>query len=1050
MMRPAIAVNQTEGTKLVPGRDLAVIACERTSGAGRRVVGVRWAARREFGFPPSGFGVACRADGGAARALGTFVLPDSSSWAAFETDIVARQPLGGPWFPSIARADFEFLLPLVRLVDPRVASADRLAQVPAVADFFGEVHRSDAELVWNLWRQGRPPPLAQLLADATATPLVVEFYARHTIDFLNVLALRFEYAALLGLGTDDAAPDGTLVYEVSARWGYASGQAESDPVPFGRRCAPPAPAWLNVERAPGTVPHPAFALWPAWVPPASLAPLDSSGVPRPASSLVPQVPAAFSALSWADKVAESGLLGYGPVLYRVTRHHHGAPSAGSLTAPALPAGAVFVAIADDELIVRTSTTPHFLDRPGMPWPPLEGWYHYHVQSVDLLGTVSPGAARASLRHYDDLAPMAPRARALTDLSMSLAQGAASAQVPLRIDWDPLDDFNSPDAVEFRVSAAWVPAVAVAVYVSAVADVDALHCDLTVTSLPSPANGLAGARLSVPGSEYPIVSHGAGSQATMRIRKIGARQPTAGVDGFVLTAAAATPRKRVARLARRPAAAATVVTAIVGASIVLSLGQTGAVALPGDARVRVYLHLVRATYDATYDAVADAWSLVRPPDETPARAAWERLVALPNADGLLAGSPAILYPPHELTVDVALPSGYGAGLLSLHVTAADSAAYVASPTLPIADAGLVNPRGNESAAFEVVVSVRTTEPPPAPGVPAWDPNTRLWTTSATVYVEDASYALAWTAASGAVRYEVWRAIDSNVAGATTATPDAALRTLADQDADAFALRSDQVFAPSFVDSIPGRAPTRVLYRIRAIGINGERSDPSGVIGPIYVPDIRQPPPPNLVRAVATVPDEADRTIAVEWTQGADLGDVRFDVWFRPATAASAAFVLAGSVPRNAPAGAGGAFRFLHRDRPPARPFEYRVVAVREALDPIDPAAVARRDIASAPSAARVGTAISSTPLAAPVLLTAVLDVLGNRVTLSWGVRDFYDRIEIRRKAPGRHGYEVVGRVAGDAQTFDEPLPPSGTYAYQLRALGASQQATSALDAQVVVP
>jgi hypothetical protein len=47
----------------------------------------------------------------------------------------------------------------------------------------------------------------------------------------------------------------------------------------------------------------------------------------------------------------------------------------------------------------------------------------------------------------------------------------------------------------------------------------------------------------------------------------------------------------------------------------------------------------------------------------------------------------------------------------------------------------------------------------------------------VYVEDASYALAWTAASGAVRYEVWRAIDSNVAGATTATPDAALRTLA---------------------------------------------------------------------------------------------------------------------------------------------------------------------------------------------------------------------------------------------------------------------------------
>ena len=1046
MPDPFVETVGIAGPKLDPDRDLAISSCERD--APGRVVGLRWAARRELGFPPSGFVVDVSAKRGSPRVIGTFHLPDTSSWDTFAADAATRRPAVGPWFPGVAQRDLGFLLPLVRLVDSRVSASERIAQITAAADFFGHIHRNDPELKWRLRRQPFPP-LAQMLGDDTQAAAVIGFYHQHTLDFLHVLALRFEYAALLGLGTDHQPDAGTLVYGVEARWPAYSGRSTADPLPDGRRCSPVPPAWLRVDRAPGTVPHPAFARWPNWSPPPELVSQEASGAPRPASTIVPQVPAAFSALTWADKAPESRLLGYGPVLYRVTRFHHGADTAETLTTPAAPSDSVFAAINEGELVARASTEPHLLDRPGMPWPPLEGHYHYAVHGIDLFGTVSSSAARSAVRHHDDIAPMAPRARAMVDGAIALAAGCTTAQLPLRVDWDPLEDFNSPDVVEFRVAYQWIPSIAVPVHVDSVVDISALHCDLTVSSLPAPANALAGLRLSIPGSDYPIESHTAGAAATIRIRKIGNRMPAAGVDGFVLSAGAPTPRRRVAKLARRRCAPATVAAVSSMRPLVVSLAAAGDVALPTDRVVRVYLHLLRITVDASFDDRTSRWTLTPPQAQTPASASWDRWTALSNSRDLLADSPVIVYPPHKTNISVPIPAGYSSGLLSLTVTAADSAAYVESPVLPGANASLANLRGNESGATELVVSVRTTTPPAAPVVEEWDPNSRLWARSATVYVEDASYDLAWQSDGGALRYEVWRALEGGLSGADGATSDADLRVLAERQADAFTLRSDQVFAPLFTDLIPGRAPTRALYRIRSVGLNGERSAPSDVIGPIYIPDVRQPPPPNLVRAVAVPPEEGDRTIAVEWTQGGDIADVRFDVYHRLASDASAPFALAGSVPRNSRAGPGGAFRFLHRDRPPGKAFGYQVVAVREAPDPIDPTATLRRDIASSPSTPRVGTAISSAPLAPPASLAATFDAAAGRVGLTWSPRDFYDRIEVRRKAPGRHGFELVAIIGGEAISFDEPAPPAGAYSYQLRAFGASRQATSVADVEVVI-
>jgi hypothetical protein len=123
-------------------------------------------------------------------------------------------------------------------------------------------------------------------------------------------------------------------------------------------------------------------------------------------------------------------------------------------------------------------------------------------------------------------------------------------------------------------------------------------------------------------------------------------------------------------------------------------------------------------------------------------------------------------------------------------------------------------------------------------------------------------------------------------------------------------------------------------------------------------------------------------------------------------------------------------------------------VREALDPIDPAAVVKRDITSAQSNEKTGTAISSGPLAAPVSLVAMLSPGG--VELTWENRDRYEKIEVRRKPPGQYTYDFITIVPGDAERYEDTGVTSGVWRYQLRALGVRREARIAIDAEVTVP
>ena len=1043
-------------------RDIHIIACNRsaanpvagltTNRGSPRCVGVRWASRLDLGFPTGGYLIARRpAAGGAETQLGTFWLPASQSWAAFEADAIARQPAcGGPYFETITEDDLGYLLPIIRLVDPRTPASESIALTTNVADFFREPHTGSARLKWEFWPTGSAPSLAALLADPASSGALVEYYRYAALQFVHVLALRFEYAALFGLGCDDSGAVNDVVYVVRAAWHTQTvGESESQVVHASTSCAPPAPAWLTCTREPGSVPHPAFAAWPAWEPPPALAPLGSDGLPLPGRTLVPRCPAAFSGLTWAAAPHEPNLIGYGPVLYRVGRYDHGAATAGQTTIPPLPSGAVFNPVNQGEDLVRRDPPPHFIDLPGMPWPELEGHYHYEIRSVDLLGATSLTATRASIRHFDDIAPPAPRVVGGGDPVCTVPIGGTSIGIDLGIVWDAAEDFVGPDTTEFRVSAQWTPSSVIHVHIVSVQDVDVLHADVILSSLPGSADQYVAAIVSLPGGDFPIVSNATGANATMRVRKIGTRMPSAGTDGVIFSAGTPTSLQRIAKLARRQAIAAHVAAVPSLVPVEIELVAEGSAVFPTDATVRIYLHLLRTSFDATLIGT-QRWRIDQPAVGTPGRTVWDAWLALADPAAAMHAAPVIVFPPHSTTVTVTKPSGFVAGLLSLFVTAADDASYIDSPVLPVVTSGLAGARGNESARTETVRSVRTLDPPEPPETPAYDPLQRMWATSAAVYAEQAEYSLGWTAVSGAVRYEVWRALEGALPNLTPLSTDDELRTAgaSTAGAEAFELRADQVFSAGYTDRMPGRAPTRALYRIRAIGQNGTVSAPSAIIGPIYVPDVRRPVAPNLCRVAAVQPTEADRTIAVEWTQSGPLDDVRFDVFFRAASASSDVPALAGSLPAGTAPGAGGTFRFLHGGRAPGKKYSYVVYAVREALDPIDPAASTRRDITSSASNEHTGSAISSVPLAAPESLAA--SIVAGQLQLTWLNRDTYESIEVWSRLTEHRAYTKVASVLPDAELYTSPLPAAGEWNYQLRGIGVSRQTRSQIDATLVVP
>ncbi len=65
-----------------------------------------------------------------------------------------------------------------------------------------------------------------------------------------------------------------------------------------------------------------------------------------------------------------------------------------------------------------------------------------------------------------------------------------------------------------------------------------------------------------------------------------------------------------------------------------------------------------------------------------------------------------------------------------------------------------------------------------------------------------------------------------------------------------------------------------------------------------------------------------------------------------------------------------------------------------------------------------------------------------VNLRWRNGDAYDEIELRRRAPGRSGYERR-RISGDSEQFREPaaLSLQGIWTYELVGIARGRRAVS---------
>lgn len=1061
--------------ELVSGQDIDIITCLRDFDDGKAVVGLRWAFLSKYGFPDSGFTVIRHEPGlGKTIVVEHLFLPDTSSWNDFATDAESRKPALGPYFDSIEQENLSFVLPFIQLVDPRITKkiVDRVIQV---ADALGYPHIEDSELSVKLWGHSPPKPprkdgLNDLLKDSFAHPILIAYYKRMAVSFLLGLALRFEYAVLFGLATDDEFPNIRGIhrgvhYTVHADWAEPNraGSASTDREEPPNFCIPKPVSGFRATRIPGTVKHPLFKYFKNWVPPAEFRNIETDAGIQPVEGMVPKSPAHNSAINWNVPVGSTTkLLDHQAVLFKLDRFDHGRATARFHMPPDLPVNAQHNSVRKGELILHANAEYNFIDEPGMDYPPLEGWYHYQLWSVNLFGVIGNVPANTTLRHFDDIAPVAPRAKLISPSDITFDSEGQSIQVEIEVEWEAAHDFISPDTIEFRIAANWIPRVATRVQILDVNDVDALRVEMHVESLPNNSDTYKGLLLSTPQGDFRIAATVPGTPGKITAFRSGDTKPVAKSTGIIYLTGESEEPTRIALKARDPAVPATIVAVPSEEPLEIIIKAADAnISLPAKGSAYIYFLLLRMSFKAE-NLGADRWLIIKHSIEDTRN---QSLLRWRLSGVNLVGSPVIIFPSHLIQFALSAPAQFEAGLLQLNVTAADDADYVKSITLASADTSLNNLTGNEGGSAQIIVSSRSLAPPSAPGTGAWDENTRLWATSAARYAEDATFELQWGVVSNAVRYEVWRALEFSISDSMPSFTDSDLRDLAQMNLNAFDLVRGDVFSESFIDHIPGRAPMRVLYKVRAISAGGVTGSWSDLIGPVYVPDVRQPPAPNLMSAgplrgepetiepseddvevfeIKNIEEEkpwppatVERAVELVWTQPGDEENINFEI---EVTASPNEAWEVITNPMLSYSESDSRYRCTISSRTPGKKIWFRVKSKRAVPDPADPMGVSLRHIESIPS-----KSLSTVPTGSmlrPESLSISKNTLTDEIILNWTNTDDYSRLEIGRKAPGKYRYEWIKILSGQSQTFIfENLEDAGEWYFQIRAYGYSRQVKS---------
>ena len=1097
---------------LISRKDIDIIACKRidikNKYLGKIIYGIRWATRPDIGtnhpypsFPLGGFIVERKCESNHVFekiSKDNFKLPRSDNWNNFKKDVgeLTRKQHLGPWFPNIEEKNLEFLLRFLRLVDPanqknllekiRKKEIDSLLPIIDVANFLGNSHKDDSELKLKHWPSIPPPSLSKLFLNTAIRDDLVKFYIFNSMKFLMALSYRFEYAVLLGLATDDIIDEdkNKCIYRVSISddRNIYRGSALTKELETNKECDPGKPENLTLTRHPGFVRHPAFKNFDNWDFPKDFIPEgylnDANGGIEGKKRVLFSAysPTHITKLNWKSPLNENKLLTHNAVLYEVLKYSHKKESLSKKKDELIkPPKEDFNHLIENHLFQHPGKNG-LIDKHRMDWPPFEGWYSYKLFGVDLLGVRSDNYAFGNVKHFDSIAPPPPTIRMITDQSIEVPKGETSVKVEYEIIWEAHHDFDAPDCNEFRATANWISKVSVSVTILSVNSVinkitkesEPNKVSVEIDNLPGPVSRYVDTLLTTPKGVFRIVSAEIGKPGTLIVRRASGKVPTSNQDGVIQTASPKTERKRVFRKPKADSEPGFVSEITNTKPFTLKIRTLSGKKIETDT-IHIYFHLFRSSFRAKRSDI-DQWIVEEPierkPDETEPVEKDPRLEtlmfwrSLANKETLIEESPIIVYPYQSASIQIKVPPSFVSGMLQVDFTASDNASYVKNEE----SSGDEIYTGNESAPFTTMISAWSSEPPKEPELKLKQEIT--WANSASQFVEDSSFLLEWDAVPFAAAYEVWRCFEAGILpigiGNSELSDQVLLGFAEDANGKAFELRDNFIFKPRYLDKLPGRSPTRVFYKLRSISEAGVPSKFSKVIGPIRIPDIRQPAPPNFISVnppqnkkenndsisnsnpeyipkVKFIYDQSaeERKLELKWTQQGVLDGIKFDIETKDIVDDEWKFLLSTPISRkDTLSNSATVLKSLLIDLTPGMKRFYRLRAVRVALDPIDPTGSVTREISSSPSEIRSGHAIGK--LTPPIITNVIPDLPNKKTLILWENNDSYEEIDIGLKKADGYRTHWLETIDGKQKFITIlSLPDSGSNYFVLRARGYSR-------------
>lgn len=1034
------------------------------------VVAVRWAYDPANAFPEEGFSVECRTTTGVHNLVTSHKIPGarqlggSGYWtidpAQLELDRLERSAVSaGPDVPDSSNAA-ELIPALTFLLakpDPGAISTN----LEAVGKMFGHSHSYDVGLDHLYWHGKSVPDYPTMLQmefggtiDQATYRDVVLHYRKRTAEHFRLLAAHFGMAKFIGLGLEWQCPvDPTEIsyFELTANLSGVNASSRSHLWIPGSDW-PRAPNVVGAEQGETLIGYPGFGSFFAetatWCPVRPQ--VDPSAPPEHAhlfDDLVlragrgPRMyPAPVAQLQWkvSDAVRGDGvpLLERGAYAWRIERHAFGAASASMNAAPPIDTTTAFVPCHDGEFVMRSKEL-HFEDDSDVPYgeEPPEGWYAYRVAGIDVFGIAGPfsdtAPDKAKVRLLDVYSPPPPSVRILAE-RIEFEMGAPGV-AEVEFGWDALREFVAPDTAEFRFRQVWTAVEFATVVVVDVrplkqaehalnsVQVDVLVRDREDKPLDdAEAIGFVGGSLLTRDGEFAVL--GVTGASMLRVRRSAGRAPPLG-DASVRHARPPVERE-TQTIARLPAIAGAlrVVSPLPLTVELLDASDTPVPSATG----RIYIHMLGESFQVELGHAVGQFQIARPEEgEKSALTAFEAVMALPadQIRALLDCSPAVFLPLQVETVLLNPPDDFVTGTVRFVTVAVDDASYVTGP----------NGSGNESKRAEAV-AVAIAHAPPI-GVETVE---EVWARDAAEYADLAEVSLIWPEIMGAVRYDVERALEGAL-GCTPASADQDLVVAArPQKNAAFGRVSSSVFLPRFRDHLPGRAPTRAIYRVRGVSAAGTTGD-WVLIALVRVPDVRIPTRPSLLVA-SPIPNE-ERSIVCTWTAAGLDKDFGFVIEVRDLETAPGKLsrwqrlldLLPGSIAPDAT----GRLSVQVGNRPPGRWQELRILAVRHALDPDDPRAIMTRRIEGEPSNV---LRVRAEGDLRPVQDLRVSISANGRAELRWRNSDRYEGLELRARPPGRTGFERR-QIDRNAETASAVFTIPGVWTYEIAAMTEGRRAVS---------